>query len=105
MGAPNLLLLPEALCLFNDHGELFGQLVVGLVGRQVEAVEAGVGAREPGLFAHSLHAEALGPVRPHKLGEPAHRDPARPAHELQQARTLLVFARPDELEIKARMAV
>ena len=95
------LLLAEALGLLDGVGELLGELVVRLVGREVEPVEAGVRARQPRVLPHLLDAEPLRAVAPHQLGEAAHRHAARPADELQQAGALLVVHRADELRDRA----
>ena len=67
--APTMSLLAEALRLLDGQVEFLQQLVVGAVGREVEAVEAGVAAGQPGLLAHLLDAEALGPVAPCHRGK------------------------------------
>ena len=58
------LFLAEALSLFNCKVELFGELFIAFVGREVESVEAGVTAGKPSLFTHFLNAETLGAITP-----------------------------------------
>jgi len=87
---PPLLLLAEALCLLDRVGELLGELLVALVWRQVQTVEAGVRARKPRVLANLLNTEALRPIGAHELCKSAHWDTTGAADELQQARPLLV---------------
>lgn len=61
------LLLAEAFRLLYGVVEFLHQLVEALVRRQVEPVEAGVGARQPRLLAHLLDAKPLRPVRAHQF--------------------------------------
>ena len=58
------LFLTEALGFFDGETELLDQLLVALVRRQVEAVEARVRARQPRLLANLLDAESLRSVAP-----------------------------------------
>ena len=62
--APHPSLLTKAFRLLDGQVEFFHQLVVGPVGRKVEAVEAGVAPRQPSLLPHLLYAEALWAVAP-----------------------------------------
>ena len=61
---PSRSLLTKAFSLLNGQVEFLHQLVVGAVGRKVEAVEAGVAPRQPSFLPHLLDAEALWTVAP-----------------------------------------
>ncbi len=54
----------EALRALDGLDELVSELLVGLVGRQVQPVEAGVGPGIVGGAAPLLYGEQLGTVRP-----------------------------------------
>ena len=58
------LFLAEAFGLLNGVVEFLNELLVGLVWRKVESVEAGMAARQPCLLADFLDAEMLRPVAP-----------------------------------------
>lgn len=92
------LLLPEPFSLLDCVVKLLHQLVVALVRRQIQPVEARVRPRQPRVLAHLLDAEALGPIGAHQLGESAHRNAARPRHKLQQPGALFVVGFADKLK-------
>ena len=81
--------MAKALGLLDGEQELLFELVVALVGREIEPVEAGVRARQPGLFAHFFYAELLRPCASDQSCEAADWQTTRAGHELQQARPLL----------------
>lgn len=85
-----LLLLSEALRLLDRIVQLLDELLVRLVRRQIEPIEAGVRSRQPRVLAHLLDAVALRSVRAHQLGKAADRHATRARHELQQTGALLV---------------
>ena len=90
--------MAETLGLLDGVGELLGELVIRLVRREVESVEARVRTRQPRVLPDLLDAEPLRAVAPHKLGEPADGHSTRPANELQEAGTLLVIHGSDKLQ-------
>ena len=92
------LLLAEAFGLFDGEGEFFDELLVRLVRREVEPVEAGVGPRKPRLLSDLLDAEPLRTVGAHQLGEAADGNAAGAADELQQPAPLLVVHRANKLQ-------
>lgn len=63
----------EALCLLDGKVQLLDKLLIALVRRQVETVEAGVTAWQPRVLADLLDAESLRPIAPHEFGEAANR--------------------------------
>lgn len=92
------LLLPEPFSLLDCVVQLLHQLVVALVRRQIQPVEARVRPRQPRVLTDLLDAEPLRPVGAHQLGKAAHRNAARPRHKLQQPGALFVVGFADKLK-------
>ena len=67
--------MAETLGLLDGVGELLGELVIRLVRREVESVEARVRTRQPRVLPDLLDAEPLGAVTTHQLSEASHGDP------------------------------
>ena len=73
----------EAFRSLNGPDETLSELLVALVGRQVEPVEAGVGPGVAVGVAPLLDGEQLGPVAAVQLLEAVHRHARCPRHELE----------------------
>ena len=73
----------EAFRSLNGPDEALSELLVALVGRQVEPVEAGVGPGVAVGVAPLLDGEQLGTVAAVQLLEAVHRHAGCPRHELK----------------------
>eukprot|EP00035_Acanthoeca_spectabilis_P021252 m.437186 g.437186 ORF g.437186 m.437186 type:complete len:348 (+) comp18078_c0_seq1:51-1094(+) len=91
------LLEPEAFRLLNGNHHHFDQLLLGLVRRQVDAVEAGVTPGQQLLVIQPFDAELHRPVRANQVAKPADREPRGACDKLEQPCPLLVRERVDQL--------
>lgn len=65
--SPELLFLAKPFRFLNGKKQLFFQLLVALVRRQVQSVKARMTPRQPGVFANFINAELLMSVTPYEL--------------------------------------
>ena len=77
------LFLTEALCLLNGVSEFLHQLIITLVGRKVQSVEACVRPGQPGVLPNLLNTESLRTVASHQLSESSNRNATRATHKLK----------------------
>lgn len=84
------LLDAEGVGLLDGEQEFLVEQLRGGVGRQVEAVEAGVRSRQGLDASPALHAEASRARRAAQRREPFVRDGRRARHELHESQPLLV---------------
>jgi len=96
-GTPPSLLLSEADRLLDGPGELLREHFVGLVGRQIQAVEARMRLGELRFFARLLDREATGSVGTLEILETVDGDTRSTGGELQEAGFLLGVPATDDL--------
>lgn len=88
-GAAALVHAVEALGVLYGDVQLLSQLLEGLVGREVQAVEACVGSGQFVTCAPLFDGEQLWAVGAVEFGKAVHGHSGGPRHKLQQADTLL----------------